>query len=493
MAILDRKLYRRVRFLTGGVVPFLLALALLLITRFYDPSWQPGYQVAGVCRELLAGTTEGRQALLGSCWTAPLPALVYLPFAWLLAEPWAGWAAFFAVWLFAFWSVREAIKATGHHGWRIVLAQAALAALLLVARQPLMMQIGAPLTLGLMLMGSASLADWVAFRRLRDVVGVGAAASLLLLCGFPFFVPAGVLALMVPLVTCGKAESRSRFMAWLLLAWLPPAYTLAVWLLVNRLILGDALFFLRSLHYLVPHANAFVLTTLAPTVAMVPALVIVWICDARRADEGGAGLRAAGALLLLLALLMVGQARVLDYFGLDWSTALLHLCFLAILLMAVVRLPQPLYRLAIVLVVFVALSVRWFTVPLEREQSVSRAKICQEVEEYVQERTPYGRIFALGYSGLDLLRGYQGCKIVPNLDLHIGALRRAYKGQNLYLLVPEPKGAARAESVFWRHPNIYLHGGDRLLFCGKYGTWHLFEVISAPTQEQLDEWSSATP
>ncbi len=491
MKMHDRTPYRRVRLLTGGVVPFLLALALLLCARFGDSTWEPGYQVAGICRELLAGTTEGRQALLGSCWVAPLPVLVYLPFAWLLPEPLAGWAAFFAVWLFAFWSVREAIKATGQSGWRIVLAQAALAAMLLLTRQPSMLQTSAPLTLGLMLLGTSSLADWAAFRRLRDVVGIGAAASFLLLCGFPFFVPAAMLVIMAPLVTCGKAASRVRFMAWLLLAWLPVVYTLGVWLLVNRLILGDALFFLRSLNYMVPHSGAFVLTVLLPAVVLAPALLVVWFCDARREEESGAGLTAAATLLLALALLTLGQARALDHFDLDWSTELLHACFLAIMLMALVRLRQPLYRLTIVLVLFVAMSVYWFK-PQSLEAAASkRAEICRAVEAYVKERTPYGRIFVIGYAGLDLLRDYQGDMMLPNLDLHIGSLRRAYKGQNLYLLVPEPKGAAHVESVFWKHPDIYLHGGDRLLFSGAFDSWHLFEVISAPTREQLDEWKKS--
>ena len=113
--------------LTGFVTPVVLAGVLLAFARLHDGAWEPGMQVAGICRELLAGTTQGRQALFGSCWSAPLPVLVYLPFAWLLPEPLAGWAAFFAAWLFAFWTVREAVKATGQSGWRIVLAQAAIA------------------------------------------------------------------------------------------------------------------------------------------------------------------------------------------------------------------------------------------------------------------------------------------------------------------------------------------------------------------------------
>jgi len=54
--------------------------------------------------------------------------------------------------------------------------------------------------------------------------------------------------------------------------------------------------------------------------------------------------------------------------------------------------------------------------------------------------------------------------------------------------VPRPEGSVRAESVFWKHPDIYMHGAERLLYAETFGSWRLFEVISAPTQEQLDEW-----
>jgi hypothetical protein len=142
-----------------------LAGVLLAFARLHDGAWEPGMQVAGICRELLAGTTQGRQALFGSCWSAPLPVLVYLPFAWLLPEPLAGWAAFFAR-----GSLRSGRCAsgqgTGQSGWRIVLAQAAIAG---------MMDRGAPaagaadsprrLRRDYVLLAAPPLADWAAFRR----------------------------------------------------------------------------------------------------------------------------------------------------------------------------------------------------------------------------------------------------------------------------------------------------------------------------------------
>jgi hypothetical protein len=169
----------------------------------------------------------------------------------------------------------------------------------------------------------------------------------------------------------------------------------------------------------------------------------------------------------------------------------IHVCVLSVLMVALARLRQPAYRLALALTVFIGLGMRWLGPLPQGPERVPREQVCRDVEAYVNARTPYGRVFVVGYTGLDLLRGYTGDRLVPNMDLHVGVLRRAYKGQNLYVLVPLPEGVVRAESVFWKHPDIYSHGGDRLLFAGAFGSWHLFEVVSAPTQEQLDEWKKS--
>ncbi len=487
----DRKHYRLVRLLTGGVTPLALAAALLVFARLHDGAWEPAPQAAGICRELIAGTTEGRQALFGSCWVAPLPVLAYLPFAWLLPEPAAGWAAFFAAWLFLFWTVREAVKASGHSGWRIVLAQIALAAMMAASGRPQALQVSTALTAGLLLLAAAGLADWAAYRRLRDVVAAGTSGAVLALCGFPAFGPAALAAGLVPVVACGHGETRARFRAWALLGWLPLVYALGVWVLMNRLVLGDPLYFLRSLGHLMARPLLFVLALLASTLVFVPALAVTWARDAR-SQRPGSGPVAASALLISFAVALAAFDGVLARFGVGWDTLSLRVCALAVLIVALTRLQQPLVRLALALGLFVWASTFWFKgVALPQAGTADREAVCREVEDYVNERTPYGRVFVLGYAGLDLLRGYSGGRLTANLDFHAGGLRRAYKGQDLYVLVPEPKGPVRAESIFWKYPDIYELGSDRLLYAADFGTWRRFEVVTAPTQEQLDEWKKA--
>jgi len=497
----DLTQYKRIRFLTGGLIPIALAAVLLGFARWSDPAWETGEQIAGICRELIAGTTEGRQALFGSCWVAPLPVLTYLPFAWLLPEPLAGWCAFFVAWLFAFWCVRESLKSSDPTGWRIAAVQTALAAWLMLGRNAELLQVPAALTIGLMMTAAAGLAGWIERRKTRDIITAATASAGLVVCGFPVFAPACLVVLCLPLAALGHRDTRKRFFAWLLLGALPLVYTSAVWMLMNRLMLGDSLFFLRSLKYVVhlepasmaplSRARGFYIMLFAlPALTLLPMLILAWWKDAR-AKQPGTGLFAAVAMLISLALAVLIYARVFTALAIGWPITLLTATAIAILFVTLGRISRLglLLPLLALLAAFGSVKIKPQTETLFQD----RTDICHRVEAYVNARTPYGRVFAMGYAGMDLLRGYTGEKILPNLDLQLTSLRQNYKGQNLYVLVPESKGVNRAESVFWRYPEIYALGTDRLTFCGAFGTWHLFELIAAPTQEQLDEWKNATP
>jgi len=83
-----RKEYKWVRLITGGVMPVALALVVLAVASFSNEGWEPAGRLAGICKELAQGTTEGRQALAGSCWFGPLATLFYLPLAgFFLSKP----------------------------------------------------------------------------------------------------------------------------------------------------------------------------------------------------------------------------------------------------------------------------------------------------------------------------------------------------------------------------------------------------------------------
>lgn len=479
--------YRTVRLVTGGITPALLASALLYFTLFQCRHFDPAAQAVGICRELMAGTTEGRQALFGSCWVAPLHVLFYLPFSWLFSEPLAGSAAFWVSWCFVFWSVREALKSAGQNMFKIVMAQVAIAALSVLASNTEVLQTGTALTVGLVLLCASSVSDWGACRRLRDVVSAAAACAFLAMCGFSVLGMAFISAALLPIAAAGHRETRQRFHAWLLLGWVPLVYMLSVWMLLNRLVLGDAFFFLRSIRFLVPDTLIFLAMLASLAAVALPALALTWRMDCR-AEKPGAGPVAAAAILISLSLVLIAYSKVFAWHDISWTDTTLYSCALSLMVVTVARLRQPVYRACLSLILIVWLSSAWFSRDSAPADSATRAKVIDEVEAYVNSRTPYGRVFALGYTGLDLLRGYEGKLMAPNLDLHISSLRRDYKGQDLYVLIPRPDGRVRTESVFWKYPDIYHLGADRLLYAGAFGSWHLFQVVSAPTQEQLDEW-----
>jgi len=540
---IDLTHYKRTRLLTGGIIPIVLAFALLAFARWSDPAWETGEQIAGICRELIAGTTEGRQALFGSCWVAPLPVLYYLPFAWLLPEPLAGWCAFLVAWLFVFWCVRETLKDVGggNHpvtppachpsaggelgypnsppvegcpkggvvstfassiAWRIIAVQIALAAWLILGNNPALLQVPAALTIGLMMLAAAGLAWWIERRKTRDIVSTAAATACLVLCGFPVFAPAILIVLLLPLAALGHPDTRKRFPAWLLLGGLPLVYTFSVWMLMNRLMLGDSLFFLRSLKYLMPtlmiapppYSHILSIMLIGPALMLLPVLILTWWLDSRatKPDRFNVDALPAGAALVSLAFAVMAYAKVFSMFEIGWPVMLLNASALAIFFLTLGRLGRAMWRFVPMLALLAYFGSAWIK-PTTEAPPQNRAEICQSVEDYVNARTPYGRVFALGYAGMDLLRGYKGERLLPNLDLQLTSLRHNYKGQNIYVLVPNPVGVNRAESVFWRFPDIYLLGTDRLNLCGTFGTWHLFELIAAPTQEQLDEWKTPAP
>jgi hypothetical protein len=435
-------------------------------------------QISGAAREILAGSTVGRQALFGSCWHAPLMTLFYLPFAWLLPGVWAAGGACFAAWLVVLLSCKTALFPQGGTV-RLALVQAGISGMAVVGRNAGACEMNVALAAGLAVLAGASLANWAALRQIRFVVQGGIAAALLLLCGAAFFVPVVVALLAVLLLACGKAETRGRLQAWLLLGWSPVVYAAGVWLLLNRLILGDAFFFIRSL------PSVFSLKWGICAAAYLPVFVIVWILD-KRSTEKGAGLAAANVAMFCWGVLLAGLSSFLGRSNVTWAVVPLAFGALATLLVASGRLRQPPYRLAVVVVLFIV-AIR-FWLPHQAMAAQPVAKACEAVEQHVDAATKYGRVFVVGYRGLELLRDYRGERLTPNMDLHITSLRQAYKGQDLYVLVPKPVGLARTESVFWRYPQLFERGAERLLFDRDFGDWRLFQVVAAPTQEQLDEW-----
>lgn len=424
-----------------GGRPILLPLLIsaLLITGLYfatgaaSATAAEGAMIAeGVARELMAGTTVGRQALFGNIWYAPLPSLATLLFAPITPESSmdaaARCASLFAVILAAAFLTRHLLPANGAGRGasaggkaKAGLLKAFLAipaAVLLFNLAGSILRFDPYLVIPFMTAGVAlvKLHSWQKRGRLRDWVKLSALFSLLALCGVR---ASGFAAIILILALIGNAlndDKGTRFGGLAFLFLSPFVYLLAIWSLMSFLILGDFAYPLRFNRHLFADKSRP-----AATQAATP--------EHYAATQDGAEQDAAEQ---------------------DDE-------------------PNPKY---------------WRNA--EAHPKAAR-RLLRDVASYVEGSTPYGRVFVCGYSGLGLLRSappeLKG-RFEPCIDLHIETLRREYVHQNLYFLVRRPARATAFDSATWRYPLLYSEGNGSLLYCADYGEWRLFELIAAQPERQ---------
>lgn len=470
----------------------------------------------GLCRELLGGSTEGRQALVGSCWYGPLPIFFSTVFAWfdrlsgasllsIAVTAWCGWTL-------ALYRLGRMVS--NCRGTRL-LAQLAAATGIAACGGALNPAVALPVWLGVQAAGSC--ADWAATRRMGALATLGFTLGALALCGVSLTGWVALVMITLAIATLLAPEVRDRLPAVLVLGWLPLFYALAVWALINWLLLGHPFYFVQSLF----STNVLVWHGWPESGSIVSRLVVVFCAAAvvlaavRRRPDGvvlgalgigawvwahmlagftpNAPANAAVPLSLLLSVVamvrtVVPPPPIVAYDDVGYAAEDLS-----------VQTWRPGMAMAMAGVVLVALVAGvWRDIHqttlierlvMARRMEVRRAIVFQKVSDYVQERTPYGLVFVCGYEGLGLLCDRPpDSRLLPNMDLHVFGLRRQYHGQQLFVLIRRPEGRSAADSVHWRFPGAYRHGLDRAIFARDFGDWRLFEVIAAPTTEQLRAW-----
>jgi len=487
-----RKEYKWVRLITGGVMPVALALVVLAVASFSNEGWEPAGRLAGICKELAQGTTEGRQALAGSCWFGPLATLFYLPLAWLFPLKATGSIAFFLAFFLVLWSVREALKSSVHAFTHIIAAQVGVSVLALTVIPAEMLSVNTVLPVAFFTIAFGSLLDWSAQMRLRDIVMTGAGVAMISISGFHFLALGVWLALAIPFIWFWhrQGERFARTTSSALIGWLPMIYVFGTWMLLNWLIMGDPIFFLRSLiAYGRQSGFLLLIAVLAPGVLIIGYLKL-GILFFRARVETVASVSGNRIFSLLIVVAAVGYLYSLSYVGLEWCVSELLLSVLMIVLIFFVRFFDNRILVVGSSALFVALAI-WLSSVIEpysfnRLSAKERMTLRSDVEQYVTEHTKYGRVFIPGYIGLSLLQDYEGKLLAPNLHFHVNTLRQDYFGQDLYVLVAKPEGVTAMEYVFAAYPGIYQYGCERLLYARSFGDWHLFQVVSAPTWRELN-------
>ncbi len=449
----------------------------------------------GVCRELCANTTAGRQAVVSSLWWSPLPFLLRWPFAAVLggeAQPFASLivsACFGAGCLFL---LERRLRDWPLGRWRFGFVAA-------LALHPGFVDAavsgtGTTTTLCFALQAGFSLARWLGTRRLRFLVRLGYSAALLLGChaelGLWLLIAFALLAIDLRLRTSEPAERQAA----VILAGLPLLYAGGLWLLLNWLIMGDPLYVLRSVasagcRQLAGEGTSPGVGAAAYAAGAVAAGVVV-LQSWRREREG------AYVGVLAVALLAVGLFLRAQH--LLWAPSTILVAVALFTILALARLGGETASAGAWRGVGLALALaltgaawglpradwEWQAQAGRQAASVRCALVPAQIERHVRDRTPYGRVFVCGYASFNLQPVIpSGSLFTRDLDFDFTRVEDEYWGQDLFVLVPRPAGRTAMESVHWKYDGIHRFGSRNALHDSDWGDWRLFELVQAPARK----------
>lgn len=442
----------------------------------------------GISQAALARTTIGRQALIGSIWWPPLHGLLRLapaaiwrtsayPVSSLLVSALSGAACLLLL--------RHMLLRWRVPGYRWLLAA--------VALSPGFLQDALRGGSGTTVLFSAllflhGLYGWGAKRSSRSIVYFAMASALLLWSDFNAAV--WMLLVFVPFFfeLRGFRGARSQREAVCVLALLPVGYALALWILLNWLLMGDGLFFLRSLAR--PPAKMPVSVS-GPelTVCVAAALAgMTGLCAGVR--HRCRGLLLCGAAIVLLPVVTLAQST----YGLLLTRAFLPSmilpltiafcgCLLATWSSGSFRLRAGLAASLLGITLAMHLPADSGLVP-EGGSALRSPAIAQRIlplmEQRIAHHEPHTRVLICGYAGFLLLHGYEAEHVELCLDLDLNALQDSFAGPGCYLLIQAPVGVYGRDNVHWRYPGLYHRARENLLLERVLKTWHLFELISVP-------------
>lgn len=480
----------------------LLALAAVLVMSVHRHDWLSSAARVheGICRALISGTTVGRQALVGSLWHAPLPTLAGLPAASLIPSDHAPLAARVTAAFAVLWLLIAVMRFARR---RLGTFKGTLAWLAIPLMPGFGFLTGDPVRAVTLAVATGALikaADWCDSTGLGDLVKFAFALAFLGLCGGVLGGWVLAMLLALPVMTLANRRLRSRLYGVTILGALPLVYSLGVWALMCRLILFDTFYPWRFLPAVIDRWQGWNAIDWTPDLLLSGGLVLLgW-------GAGLLGRRTATATLGFMGVALLAWHMLLQAAGMPWATTVttdaLHVTAL-VSVMAMISWPDsrkaPVRSRAWTLGAFLpvsaslALSVAVLDAAKspaseDRHRLESELQALKAVGRFVDERTPYGRVFLCGYEALSLVDAIDSKRLEPCLDLHIDVLREGYAGQDLFLLVPRPQGPSILDSTVWRYGNIYDNGAPRALYAGDWGHWRLYEIVSAPTAEQLQQW-----
>ena len=442
----------------------------------------------GICRQMLANQTAGRQGLVSSVWWGPASTLSVLPAAFVLRDDPAGLgpvatSAWFGAGVLLL--LERALRRRGAGAWRLALVAA-------VGLDPAFVHectsgTVTPLAIVLIVAATEALVGWLEERRLRDLVLAGLALAGLMATGFDVWgwAAAGILVLAVTEMRRPREQGERR--AVLILGLLPLVYVLGLWLLLCWLIMGDPFYLLRSLADSGPGPGRdFALP--GPTARWYGGLMVLAVGNALLALTRR---RHGEVALALLVLALPATAGLLAGRGWLWTPAPLLAALPALLAFSLGRTLVGRRDVdfmgwalgAAAVAACLILTVRLPTAKQAAKTGVpafETARGLQALERHVCDRSPFAKVFVCGYDSFGFLRGSGSATFVHAMDFNFDKAKRDYYGHALFVLVRHPEQRYAMDSVHRKYPRIFIQGGPDTLYDSDWGEWRLFEMIQAP-------------
>lgn len=445
----------------------------------------------GICRELLANTTTGRQALVGSAWVPPLPVLFRLPVAALVGTGPVPVASIIVGMIAAFCVLVILNRAL--RGWDVP-AGVRWIALAVFACNPHFVSAACDGSSALesilfLLLSAWGFVQWVATRGVRYLVYMAFGVALLAVSGMELsaLVAMVVVLMLVDQLFCGFDTQRND--AAFILGMLPLVYVLGLWFLMNWLVLGDAFYFVRSLPgFSGSVSNSATQAGILPMDwCMLSAPGVLMLVSLVRRDR-------AGAWMAILAATPLVAAVFMESYGLLWSRAPVLLAATPFALFCAAMIPDRTTgsrtaRSLLVMAVPVLLTGVGIAQTLRNDGTgdttleqvlAERRTILAGVEKHVLSRSKYSKVFVCGYEGFMLLDRKASPVFVHSMDFNFNKATQDYRGHSLYLLVNRPVKKSGMDSIHWLYRDIYRFGAIDTLYEGDWGDWRLFEILTPP-------------
>ncbi len=460
----------------------------------------------GICSELLAGHTAGRQGVISSIWWGPFPTLTILPVTFLIPAALDLSASLLVSAMFGAATlvlIAQALRLWGAGRWRWLLT-------LGVGLNPSFLEhcwMGSsfPMVTCLLILSLYSVTSWVQGRRLLDLIWFAFGSALLLGTGYEMsgWVLAAVCVVVIE--EQRRLVSGAEKRAVLMVALFPLVYTVALWFLMCWLIMGDPLYAVRSLLAAGPGpGGALILPDVLWWCYAGLAAGVAWmLVQALRGHDRG------GVCLTVLGLALPGAAGLMAWRERLWDAAPLLLALLPVAVLVLghwlatsarlnganmagapargggrVVLLLVCLPLVLVDIVPLALSARLPATPAGTGTSALSCSGMQpswlpDLVRHIRLQTPFAKVFVCGFESFALLRDNTSPVFEHALDFNLDKSKHDYYGQVLYLLVHLPEQRNAMDSIHWKYSNIYVQGVKDALYDSDWGDWRLFELIQA--------------